>query len=256
METFILLFIGITTGFLTGFLGIGGGVIVVPALTLLVSMEIKEAIGTSTVKIFLSVLCSNIVIYLSKKEYYNFPLKPVLWLSMGAVLGSPVGAMCTHLFPDILLYLVFSLLIAYFAFQMSFKKECVIRQETEPKGVTGRTPYIILGIVTGFASGLLGVGGAFIMVPVMYSYFSLSMYCATSISFLVLLFVSLFGSLIHYLNNYVDISAALILTLGALPMTILGAHLRAKVSPLILRYSFAFLLLIVAVRMFWEVLWD
>jgi len=255
MDILLLLLIGTTTGFLTGFLGIGGGTIVVPAMTFLLSMTIKEAIGTSTLKIFLSVLFSNAWLFYQNKEYYNFPLKPVFLLSAGAVLGSPLGAMGTHLVPDAVLYVVFAGLLIFFSFQLFFQKQKQMPADPDKKRERGWLAYAILGFGAGFASGLLGVGGAFIMVPVMYTYFSVNMYRATSISFLVLIFISFFGSITHFINEYVDIIAAFVLTLGAIPFTVIGSHLRAKAPQWILRYCFALLLFLVAIRMFWEVLW-
>lgn len=91
-----LLVAGLVTGALTGFLGVGGGFLIVPALTLFAGLPLHRAIGTSMAVIALASLSGAVVHLLAG----HVPLALVLPMGAGAVLGAVVGAPLSGRLPE------------------------------------------------------------------------------------------------------------------------------------------------------------
>ncbi len=161
-----LLALGATVGFLAGLLGIGGGMMMVPVLTLLLSQRgvdsghaVKMAIATSMATILFTSLSSV-------REHHR--LGAVRWslaatLAPGIVLGGlAAGAGAFAVIKGQGLALFFAIFVGWSALRMlRDRKPRPGRQLPGPVGQTA------VGAGIGFASGLLGAGGAFLSVPFM-----------------------------------------------------------------------------------------
>jgi uncharacterized membrane protein YfcA len=161
-----LLLLGSCTGFLAGLLGIGGGMLMVPFITLILdargvpaSLGVKMAIATSMATILFTSLSS--VRAHHRRGAVRWDL--VRTLAPGIVIGSLVaGAGVFAALKGTTLALVFGLFVAFSATQMLLdKKPAPTRQMPGPAGRLGA------GGVIGFISGLVGAGGGFISVPFM-----------------------------------------------------------------------------------------
>ena len=161
-----LLALGATVGFLAGLLGIGGGMMMVPVMTLLLSQRgvesghaVKMAIATSMATILFTSLSSV-------REHHR--LGAVRWdlaatLSPGIVLGGlAAGAGAFALLKGQGLALFFAFFIGWSALRMLRD-----RKPRPGRQLPGRAGQTAVGAAIGFASGLLGAGGAFLSVPFM-----------------------------------------------------------------------------------------
>jgi len=158
--------LGICTGFLAGLLGIGGGMIMVPFLTILLSqrgvddnLAVKMAIATSMATIIFTSISS--VRAHHKRGAVRWDL--VKGLAPGIVLGSMIASMGVFaLLKGSSLAIVFGLFVGFSATQMFLdKKPAPTRQVPGTVGLVGA------GSAIGFLSGLVGAGGGFISVPFM-----------------------------------------------------------------------------------------
>ena len=158
--------LGICTGFLAGLLGIGGGMIMVPFLTILLSnkgvgadLAVKMAIATSMATIIFTSISS--VRAHHKRGAVRWDL--VKGLAPGIVLGSAVASMGVFaLLKGASLAIFFGLFVGFSATQMFLdKKPAPSRQ------MPGFGGQLAAGGVIGFLSGLVGAGGGFISVPFM-----------------------------------------------------------------------------------------
>ena len=157
--------IGTCTGFLAGLLGIGGGMIMVPFLTLILSHRgfpaeytVKMAVATSLATIAFTSLAS-----LRAHHARGAVLWPVVKvLAPGILVGSALGAQVAHALPGKLLGMFFGVFVAFSATQMLLN-----RRPRPSRTLPGPAATFGVGAAIGGLSSLVGAGGAFISVPFM-----------------------------------------------------------------------------------------
>jgi hypothetical protein len=233
--------LGLAIGGVAGLLGVGGGFLIVPTLTLM-GLPVHQAIGTSLACITISSL-SSAYTHLKKgavlfrvvivKESFSVP---------SAVLGAYLAAML----PEGILRGIFAFLLMYLAYTMVRSRECSARTGTT--GVRYRRVPLV-GVISGLTSGLLGISGGVLNVPLFHTFIELPMRYAVGTSSLALFFTAFAATWTHYHLGQVRVETALLLA----PGLIIGAHIGAKaahsVSPTKLKLAFALLLILVALKM-------
>lgn len=164
-----LMVLGLATGFMAGLLGIGGGMLLGPFLTIILSargvgtdLAVKMAIATSMCTILFTSVSSLIAHH--RRGAVRWPL--VKGLAPGIVLGGVVGSM--GVFAQLrgaTLALLFAGFIGFAATQMLLN-----RQPKPGREMPGTLWQVLVGAVIGLVSGLVGAGGAFIAVPYMVAH--------------------------------------------------------------------------------------
>lgn len=160
-----LALIGTGTGFLAGLLGIGGGMIMVPFLTMILTGKgypadytVKMAVATSLATIAFTSLSS--VRAHHKRGAVLWPLVKVL--APGILVGSVLGAQVAHALPGKLLGVLFAVFVAFSATQMFLN-----RKPKPSRTLPGPLATFGVGGAIGLLSALVGAGGAFVSVPFM-----------------------------------------------------------------------------------------
>jgi uncharacterized membrane protein YfcA len=160
-----LLVLGCFTGFLAGLLGIGGGMLLVPFMTFLLSSKgmpaehvVKMAIATS-----LATICFTSIAAVRAHHQRG----AVLWsvarvLAPGIVIGSLLGAQLAKALPSPVLALLFALFVGFSATQM-----LIDRKPKPSRQLPGTAGMLGAGGVIGLFAALVGAGGAFVSVPFM-----------------------------------------------------------------------------------------
>lgn len=160
-----LLILGSFTGFLAGLLGVGGGMLMVPFMTLLLSAKgmpaayvVKMAIATS-----LATICFTSIASVRAHHQRGAVLWPVAkLLAPGIVVGSLLGAQIAKALPAQVLAILFALFVSFSALQMLIdKKPKATRQ------LPGTAGMLTAGGTVGLLASLVGAGGAFVSVPFM-----------------------------------------------------------------------------------------
>lgn len=157
--------IGTCTGFLAGLLGIGGGMVMVPFVTLILSHRgfpaeytVKVAVATSLATIAFTSLAS-----LRAHHRRGAVLWPVVrTLAPGILVGSALGAQVAHLLPGKAVGVFFAVFVSFSATQMLLD-----RKPKPSRTLPGPAATFGVGTVIGGVSALVGAGGAFISVPFM-----------------------------------------------------------------------------------------
>jgi hypothetical protein len=108
----------------------------------------------------------------------------------------------------------------------------------------------IIGFCAGTISGLLGVGGGLIMIPLMIAFLAIDFQKATTVSLFTILFVSIFGSIEHFRKGHVDKRMGVILGITGSVGAIIGSYLNTRTDAWILEILFAVMLFISAYRFF------
>ncbi len=120
VQSLIVLLVGLIAGVLAGMFGIGGGVIIVPLLTLLVGFSIKPAVGTSLAALLLPVGILGAI------EYYrqgNVNVTAAIIIAIGLFIGAFFGAKITLALPELLVKRAFGLLLLTLAIRyLAFSK--------------------------------------------------------------------------------------------------------------------------------------
>lgn len=118
MDVIALVVLGLVTGTMSGLLGIGGGVILVPALNQLFKMPMAHAVGTSLLIIIPAALVGTVTHYTEG----NLQFKLALFVMVGAAIGGYVGANLLRFVPEVVMKRLFALLMMYIALRMFFDR--------------------------------------------------------------------------------------------------------------------------------------
>lgn len=230
---------GLFAGLLSGLFGVGGGTLVVPLL-LLLKISIHDAVGLSLVYILFSSASGSL--FHGKAQALH--MRPVLLIALGAWISSYFGvqaaaAMDSHILAWLFAALM-SLVIALFIWRSS---ERWAEQRTEQPAYLGLR-YLGVGALAGFLSSLFGVGGGFIMVPLLVVCSPLNLSQATATSLAGIFFIALSGTVHHILwgqlaqalmQHGLQICGMALLGIVGAP---LGAVLHHKIPGPALRLSF------------------
>lgn len=119
MDWLLTALIGLTAGVLSGLFGIGGGVIVVPALILLVGLEQRTATGTSLAALLLPVGLLGVMTY-ARAGAVRFPMAALL--ALGILVGTALGARVAFVLPELWLRRMLAVLLVMLATQLWCKR--------------------------------------------------------------------------------------------------------------------------------------
>ncbi len=246
-------------------LGIGGGVLLIPLLTGLFGTGIKTAIGASIISVIATSSAAGAV-YLERGLTHS---RLAMVLEVATTAGALTGGITAVLVSPHLLFFIFSLVLIYVAFSMRrFRRQD--DTSTAPTGLldtsyvdplTGkvvtygiRHPQLGMGasFLAGNISGLLGIGGGVVKVPIMTLVMGMPLRASIATSNFMIGITAATSAIIYYRHGYIDpniaIPTALGVLLGARIGTLLGGHIRSQK----LRQIFQILLLVFAAQMFVE----
>lgn len=262
MEMFIIAaLVGVVVGILSGLLGIGGGVIMVPLFSLGFGLEPIMATATSLFAIIPTSLSGAV------KHARNKTLLPRVGILTGVVGAflSPVGVWAATQSPDWLIMAAAAAVVLYSSITMfkkalaksKKKKEAApAAQTTESSGIPAikLTPKFCaqvaaIGIAAGFLSGYVGVGGGFIMVPLFVSLLGVPMRLASGTSLTAVCILAIPGVVEQAILGNVNYAIGIAMVVGSMPGAVVGANLVKRVPERALRLLFASFLLVVAVVM-------
>lgn len=279
MEAMVPLFlvslvVGLAVGVLAGLLGIGGGMLLVPAFKLGYAMDSLMCTATSLFTIIPTSVSGAI------SHIRNKTCLPKLGVAagLGGACLSPLGVWLATLSPDWAVMGAAALIIAYSSVTM-FRK--ALKAPKVPRGATGaeaadaaakeaaaedraaaierahaEAPTIgwreagigaAIGLFAGLASGYVGVGGGFIMVPLMMSILHVPMKLTSGTSLIAVMILAVPGTMTQALLGNINWIAGIAVACGSIPGATLGAKLIPKVPERQLRFLFAGFLVVAAV---------
>jgi uncharacterized membrane protein YfcA len=231
-----LLFLGTGVGVLSGFLGIGGGTILIPIL-LILGFETKEAIGISVVQMVFSSIYGS---YLNnKKGTLDIPL--VLIIGMGGFFGAFMSGYVAALVDAKVLEVIFLAFVIFAIIRMLFIKLHEAKEKEMHK-----ISLFLIGSGVGLMSMTVGIGGSIMLVPILVSFLHVELKKAVSAGLFFVVFSSISGLISHFLNGHIDFKSGVIIGFASLFGVYIGIHLKDKVSNILQkRVLVGFYLLIV-----------
>ena len=256
---FVPALVGVLIGIASGLLGIGGGTVMVPIFRLAFGMSATMSTATSLFAIIPTSI-SGAISHVKGKTCI-----PALGIAagLGGACLSPVGVWLAQLSPDWLVMLAAAIIIGYSAINM-FKKAFKLRPAGQPAaGVDAAAPTAddsslsrkqllqgaAIGLVAGLASGYVGVGGGFIMVPLMLSIIGIPMRKASGTSLIAVMILAIPGVIEQGIIGNINYLAGIAIVIGTIPGAVIGARLVTKVPERTLRLLFGCFLIVAAVML-------
>jgi len=222
-----LILIGIAVGVVSGFFGVGGGMILVPTL-MAIGFDIKTAIGVSVVQMVFSSYYGS---YLNYKKG-KLQLNEGIWVGIGGIVGGVIGAGFTDILSKKSLEYIFLALIIFALLKVATsKKPSADTQE----GSFNKATLFIIGLVIGIIAMMLGVGGSVMLTPVLIGFLHFPSKKAATAGLFFVVFSSTAGFIYKlsagtFDSLHIPLSYIIALAFAAVVGVIAGVKLKDKIS--------------------------
>ncbi|WP_395819332.1 sulfite exporter TauE/SafE family protein [Curtobacterium flaccumfaciens] len=237
----VLVAIGVLAGVLSGLFGVGGGVIVVPALMAFAQMDQRRASATSLVAIAPAAVVGAVTYAVQGEVHWL----AALTLAVGSVIGAPIGARLLRALPLRALPWIFVGFIAVVL--VSLFTTVPTRGGEVNFGIVEAIVLLLLGLLSGVLSGLVGVGGGVVIVPGLEVVLGAGDLLAKGTSLLTMVPTSVSGTVANLRRRAVDLRVGLTVGITAAVCSPGGAVLARLVDPQVGTWLFAAFLVVVAV---------
>jgi uncharacterized membrane protein YfcA len=257
-----ILGIGLVVGAFGAMLGIGGGVLLIPLLTAFAGVPIKTAIGASIISV-IATSCAAGAVYVGRGLTHS---RLAMVLEIATTAGALAGGITAVLIHPTLLEVFFGLILLYVAVGMR-----KIPAEDRQSALTGflDTSYmdpltgrsVSYGVrnfgmgmgasfLAGNVSGLLGIGGGIIKVPIMTLVMGVPLRSSIATSNFMIGVTAATSAIIYYRHGYIDPQIAIPAALGVLVGAQIGSRVGGRLRSQRLKQFFQLLLAVFAVQMF------
>jgi len=246
VTSLLAMAVGLVAGILGSMFGLGGGFLMVPLMNI-AGIDMKVAVGTSATAIIFNALSATIAY--ARYKYIDY--RAGLFLSSTAVATAYLGAQLTKYIDVNLLRVLFGIALVSVAYRVAKTGR---RTEGEDRAtliqLSPRNVVFLLsgGALAGLASGLLGIGGGVVNVPLL-TYLGLPIRLAVATSSMAIALTSVTSAITHYTLGNVDIYILIFLA----PTLVVGAQVGAAITKRIrsasLRKGFSATLVFIALRM-------
>jgi len=271
MFSLEILLISILAGIVGSVLGLGGGIIVTPALTLLFGVSIEHAIGASIISVIAT--SSGSAIAYIRDRITN--LRVGMFLEIATTVGAITGAFIGGLIAPNLLYIIFGLLLVYSAVNMIKRKKGGQQEQVSmhpaaaklklggsyyDKAAQEQISYNVGNVYGGFGvmygagivSGLLGIGSGSFKVMAMDVFMKLPLKVSTATSNFMMGVTAAASAGVYLLRGDIDPHIAGPVALGVLAGATIGAQIMQRMKSKTIRMLFIPVLLYVAFQMIYE----
>ncbi|MEH6591952.1 MAG: sulfite exporter TauE/SafE family protein [Halioglobus sp.] len=238
----ILAAVGFAVGMALGLTGAGGSILAVPLLMLALDLGPQEAMGISLGAVSAAAMVGVVVRRRKQPPQINIALS----LAATGVIAAPVGRWLAHQIDERVIIVMFSLLASFVAVKMWRGANCLSEPDTAPESTATAKKssqhfvFLAAGVGLGLLSGLLGVGGGFVIVPFLVLYAGMRIEQAVSTSLLVIALVGMSGYSYHALTTEGMHAAALVMIgVGSVVGIFSGCALSARISAPTLQRTFS-----------------
>lgn len=235
--------IGLSAGFFGGLVGLGGGLIMIPLMIGVLKLSQHQAHGTSLVALVFTGISGAITYALNG----SVDIQAAVLLALTAVCTAPLGAHYAHALPGWKLKKLFGAFLLFCAVLL-FLKPYLVKIVGIVPGYAQIIVFLITGAFTGFLSGMMGVGGGTIMVPVMVLLAGFTQHIAQGTSLLVMVPAGAIGAFTHWKLGNVEAGILYGLIPGILLGTYFGGSLAHIMPDNTLRFIFAVIMVLLGFR--------
>ena len=264
-----LLFVGsLVAGFLGSLTGMGGGVVIVPLLTIFMGVDLRYAVGASLVSVIAT--SSAAAAAYVKDGYTNIRIG--MFLEGATTMGAMAGAVLAAFVPVSAISIVFGLVLVWSAYLSTRHREestvselpdrlaTWLRLDSTYPTPSGPQAYHVRGVPGGYAimfvagilSGLLGIGSGALKVLAMDQIMRLPFKVSTTTSNFMIGVTAAAGAGVYLNRGYVDPTLSMPVMLGVLVGALIGAKVLVGAKPRVLRIIFAVVLVVLGGQMIYH----
>jgi uncharacterized protein len=257
-------------GFLGSLTGLGGGVVLVPLLTLAFKVDIRYAVGASLVSVIAT--SSGAAAAYVKEGFSNIRIG--MFLEIATTLGALLGAFLAAKVSTAAIGTVFGLVLLYSAY-LSFMGEPNVSGDVKPDplatrlrmngsypSLTGPKEYFVRRVPAGFSlmfgagalSGLLGIGSGAVKVLAMDRIMAIPFKVSTTTSNFMIGVTAAASAGVYLNRGYIDPGLAMPVMLGVLAGSLLGTRVLARTKTQKLRLVFALVIALLGIEMLYKAL--
>ncbi len=267
----IVLLISIAAGLLGSLLGLGGGIIVIPALTIFLGVDIRLAIGASVV----SVIATSSGAAAAYVRDHLSNIRVGMFLELATTVGALSGAFLAGVLAGRWLYLIFAIVLGYSALAMFRKRHDESGTSFEPDAlskrlrlassyydksidrevvyqVTGARTGLALMYVAGAVSGLLGIGSGALKVPAMDLAMRLPIKVSTATSNFMIGVTAAASASVYFARGEINPVLAGPVAVGVLVGASAGTRLLGNLRNSAIRKAFFLVLIVITLEMLWK----
>jgi hypothetical protein len=234
----ILTVVSLIAGILGSLLGLGGGFIIVPALSFM-NIAPNQIASTSLFSVLATSSSSTIAYAKQKRIDYRLGIK----FSIFAIPGSILGAYISDLISVESFKLYFAIILITTSIYMLIRKD--IRKNNKNLIFLA----YMASFFAGFISSLFGIGGGVIYMPLMIGLLAMPAKISTATSQFILLISSISGLITHVYLGHPDYLLAVILIIGTFIGAQIGARISIKIKERLLKSLVSIALIVIAIRM-------
>lgn len=263
---FSLILVGILAGVMGALFGIGGGMIIVPILTIFYGLAAKDAAAISLVGIVATSVGASAV-YVNK-GISNIRLG--LYLEITTVIGAIAGVILATFISNTALTVIFSIVLVYSGIRMMLNPELVV----EPKDCNGKYCFTYhdevqnknvgyevqniksgaaMSTIAGAVASMTGMGGGTIKVPIMNMHMHVPMKAATATSNYMIGITAFAGAVLYFVIGDISLTYAGAIAVGGFVGSMIGTKITAYVDGRSIRKYFSILLFFIAAVMIMKV---
>ncbi|MGH8727478.1 MAG: sulfite exporter TauE/SafE family protein [Burkholderiales bacterium] len=235
----VLLVGGLLAGFLTGLLGVGGGVVMVPLI-----YEAQLYQGASSKTAFITAVATSLAVivfsgaFAARIHYRNgsLELRLLLWTCIGTVIGGVLGSNLLIAADDRLVRLAFGIFLWVLAAAMFLPP---VKPREHAYSARDKAGLVLTGACMGLAAAVFGIGGALLVVTALVLFFGIAIHSAIATATALIVATALTGASSYLVlggANYINPIAVLLLLPGALIAARFGIKLAMRLSREKLRY--------------------
>ncbi len=265
---FLVGLVATVAGFLGSLTGLGGGIVVTPALALLFGVDIRYAIGATLVSV--SATSSGAAAAYVREGFSNIRIG--MFLEIATTLGAILGALLATRTPTSALAVIFGLVLLYSAYVSSRPQPAPaegdgadplatrLKMNSTYPTANGLKAYVVRRVKTGFAlmfgagtlSGLLGIGSGALKVIAMDQAMGLPFKVSTTTSNFMIGVTAAASAGIYLNRGYIDPALAMPVMLGVLVGSLAGARVLPRVRTRVLRLLFGLVVVVLAIEMIYH----
>ncbi|WP_413513664.1 sulfite exporter TauE/SafE family protein [Myroides odoratus] len=271
LTLILILFLGaLAAGFIGSLSGLGGGIIIIPLLTVFLGVDIHYAIGTALVSVIAT--SSGSASAYVREGITNMRLG--MFLEIATTIGAVVGALLSTNAPTSLLAIIFGATLIFSSLNSVRKKEDHLIQPEQgsilakklklagsyPTGTGQTVSYSMTNVLGGFSmmgvagmmSGLLGIGSGAFKVIAMDTIMKVPFKVSTTTSNFMMGVTAIASSVIYIQKGYIEPTICMPVIIGVLIGSMLGAKVLMKANTKKLKLFFAVLIFIIALNMIYN----
>ena len=254
----VLFVLGAVGAFVSGLIGVGGAIVMIPLLLYVpplvgvAALDVKTVAAITMVQVFVAAVSG--VIAHGRHHAVNRRLALVGGVSMGG--GSLLGAVASKYMPERWLLIVFAVMVTA-AFVLMFLPEPLpdVMESAEIKEYSAPLTAVVAAVV-GVAAGLVGAGGAFLLVPLLLVVVGVPIRVTIGSSLAITAVAATAGVIGKALTGQIPLQPALVVAVGALPGAQLGAMASRRLSGVALKRTLLAVIVLTGVKVWWHVLFE